>query len=427
MTNHQLCDIINASKFRGIQIMETGKTKLGIRWFYLALGTVCLTFAGIIYAWSILKVPLEAEFGWEDTPLTLNFTLTMCTFCVGGFLGSRIAKIIGPNLTLVFAGLLSGSGLALASLMQENIILLYISYAGMCGLGIGVAYNVVISSVGAWFPDRRGLCSGCLLMGFGLTSMIFGSAIDALFAAEGFGWRKTFLGFGIILAAAVCLYGFVLRKPGDDIVFPESKKIKIKKAESFEAVDLSPAQMLRRPSFWMCFIYTTCLCAVGNSVIASARQIATSTGAEAALATTLVGVLSTCNGLGRILTGALFDNVGRRFTMIATNILTIAAAGLTLIAVLTGSLPLCIVGLCLTGLSYGSCPTVGSALASSFYGQKHFATNYSIINFNLFAASFITTACASLRDATEGFTAMFILLLCLSSFALILNICVKKP
>ena len=86
-----------------------------------------------------------------------------------------------------------------------------------------------------------------------------------------------------------------------------------------------------------------------------------------------------------------------------------------------------IVGLCLVGMAYGACPTVGSAFASSFYGQKHFATNYSIVNFNLFAASFIATACASLRTATDGFVAPFVLLLCLACFALVLNICVKKP
>ncbi|MGM9643340.1 MAG: MFS transporter [Eubacteriales bacterium] len=407
--------------------METERSSLGARWLYLILGTLCLSFAGVIYAWSILKAPLAAEFGWSNTALALNFTLTMCTFCIGGFLGSRISRAIGSNLTLVFAGFLSGSGLALASLMNGNIALLYVSYAGMCGLGIGVAYNVIISSVGAWFPDRRGLCSGCLLMGFGLTSLVFGSALDALFAAEGFGWRKTFLIFGITLTVCICLCGFLLRKPSDEVVFPEPKKVKVKKAEGFEKLELSPMQMLRRPSFWLCFIYTTCLCAVGNSVISFARDLALSTGAEAALATTLVGVLSTCNGIGRILTGALFDSAGRRFTMIATNILTIAAAALTLSAVLCGSLPLCIVGLCLTGLSYGSCPTVSSAFVSSFYGQRHFATNYSIINFNLFAASFIATACASLRTASGGFTAPFVLLLSLSCIALALNVCVKKP
>ncbi len=407
--------------------MKNETSCLSLRWAYIALCTVCLSFAGIIYAWSILKVPLAAEFGWSNTELALNFTLTMCTFCIGGFLGSRIAKIIGANLSLIAAGLLAGGGFVLASFMKGNITMLYISYAVLAGLGIGVAYNVIIAAVNVWFPDKRGFCSGCLLMGFGMTSLVFGSLLDALFANESIGWRKTFLFFGIIMAAMICLAGIVIRKPSAEVKFPEAKKKAAKKKENFEVKDMSPLQMLSRPSFWISFVYMTCLVAVGNSVISFAKDLALSTGATAALATTLVGVLSACNGLGRILTGALFDAAGRRFTMIAANVLTIIAAGLTLVSVLLGSLPLCIVGLCLVGLSYGACPTVGSAFASSFYGQKYFATNYSIVNFNLFAASFIATACASLRTATEGFVAPFVLLLCLSCFALILNICVRKP
>lgn len=407
--------------------MKNETSRLSLRWAYIALCTVCLSFAGIIYAWSILKVPLAAEFGWSNTSLALNFTLTMCTFCIGGFLGSRIAKAIGARLSLILAGLLSGGGFVLASFLNGSIVMLYISYAVLAGLGIGVAYNVIIASVNAWFPDKRGFCSGCLLMGFGMTSLVFGSLLDALFASETFGWRKTFLLFGIIMAAMICLAGIVIRKPSADVVFPEPKKEKAKKKESFEVVDMSPLQMLSRPSFWISFVYMTCLVAVGNSVISFAKDLALSTGASAALATTLVGVLSACNGLGRILTGALFDAAGRRFTMIAANVLSIVAAGITLLSVIMSSLPLCIVGLCLVGMAYGACPTVGSAFASSFYGQKYFATNYSIVNFNLFAASFIATACASLRTATEGFVAPFVLLLSLACFALVLNICVKRP
>ena len=412
--------------------MENNKMKketsnLSLRWLYIAISTVCLAFAGVIYAWSILKVPLADEFGWSNTELALNFTLTMCTFCIGGFLGSRISKLIGANITLIASGILAGGGFVLASFLQGSIIMLYISYAVLAGLGIGIAYNVVISSVNAWFPDKRGFCSGCMLMGFGLTSLVFGSLLDALFANEAFGWRKTFLLFGAVMAAMICLAGIILRKPAADIKFPEAKKKAAKKAENFEVVDMSPLQMLSRASFWLAFVCMVCLVAVGNSVISFARDLALSTGASAALATTLVGVLSACNGLGRILTGAIFDAKGRRFTMIVANLLSIVAAGITLLSVVVNSLPICIIGLCLVGLAYGACPTIGSAFASAFYGQKYFATNYSIVNFNLFAASFIATACASLRTSSGGFVAPFVLLLCLACFALVLNICVKKP
>ena len=126
LTNSAGCDIIYSTKIRGRKIMKNGTSRLSLRWAYIALCTVCLAFAGVIYAWSILKVPLAAEFGWSNTELALNFTLTMCTFCIGGFLGSRIAKLIGANLSLILAGLLAGGGFVIASFMSGSIIVLYV-------------------------------------------------------------------------------------------------------------------------------------------------------------------------------------------------------------------------------------------------------------------------------------------------------------
>ena len=124
--------------------------------------------------------------------------------------------------------------------------------------------------------------------------------------------------------------------------------------------------MLKSFTFWRAFVTMAFMTAVGNSVISFARDLVLSVDAAPALATTLVGVLSVCNGLGRIITGAVYDLLGRRTTMIAANILTIVAAGITLLAVNLHSLPVCIAGLCLTGLSYGACPTVTSAFSASF-------------------------------------------------------------
>ena len=241
------------------------------------------------------------------------------------------------------------------------------------------------------------------------------------------GFRNTYVLVGVAIACVIALSSFAVQKPDADTVLPQRSKGASKRQENFEAKDYTPAEMVRRFTFWRAFITLVCLTAVGSSVISFARDLALSVGAEAALATTLVGILAVCNGLGRIITGAVFDAMGRRFTMIAANVITITAAAVTLTAVATETLWLCIVGLCLTGLSYGSSPTVSSAFTSAFYGQKHFATNLSICNFNLMVASFIATACTSLQQTSGGYTAPFILLLSLSVVALVLNISIKKP
>ena len=400
---------------------------LSRRWLLLTAAVLAMLFAGIIYAWSILKVPFADEFGWSVSALSLNYTLTMCGFCLGGILGSQLSRRMGAKLPVIMAALLAGGGLALTGMLSGgNVILLYLTYALMAGLGIGIAYNVIISTVNAWFPDKKGFCSGCLMMGFGASTLLLGNLANTLFEST-LGWRATYLLLGGVLCVVLTAVGLLLVRPSAEIVFPAPKKTVGRRGEDFEVQDMTTAQMLRRFTFWRAFLCLVFMTAVGSTVISFARDLALSVGAQAGLATTLVGVLSVCNGLGRILTGVMFDACGRRLTMLAANILTIAAAGVTLISVLLGSLPLCIVGLCLSGFSYGTSPTMSSAFTSSFYGQKYFASNFSVTNCNLMGASAMATVCGSLMASSGGYIAPFILLLCLAVAAFGLNLSIRKP
>ena len=102
-------------------------------------------------------------------------------------------------------------------------------------------------------------------------------------------------------------------------------------------------------------------------------------------------------------------------------------AGVTLLAVVIGSLPLCIAGLCLTGMSYGSCPTVMTAFTSSFYGMKHLSTNVAIMTFTVMVGSLIAMVSNKVLEVTGGYPATFVMLLALTFAALVLNVMIKKP
>lgn len=407
----------------------SAQNNLKKRWIYLATGIFAMLFSGVLYAWSILKVPFKEDYGFAEKVLSLNFTITMCFFCLGAFFGSLICKKIGVKLTLILAGLLVGAGFVSTGLLtaQSSPWLLYITYAILAGTGIGISYNVVVSTVCSWFPDRKGFCSGCLMMGFGISTLLMGNVINAMFANSAFGVSKTYILIGAIIAAVLVAAGLILRKPSAEDKLPSPKSSKNVKKEAFESRDFKTSEMLKSFTFWRAFACMAFITAVGNSVISFARDLVISVDAAPALAVTLVGVLSVFNGIGRILTGALYDALGRRTTMISANVLTIVAAGITLLAVQLHSLPVCIIGLCLTGLSYGSCPTVTSAFASSFYGQKYFSVNYSLMNFNLIVAAFIANFSNSLLAQYGNYTAPFAMLLILAVCALGLNFSVKKP
>ena len=395
------------------------------RWAYLALGIAALLFAGVIYAWSILKTPLGEAFGWTGKELALNYTLTMWCFCLGGFGGGLLGKRLGSRICLLLAALLAGGGFVLASRLSGGSVLpLYLCYGGMGGLGIGLAYNVIISTVNRWFPDKKGLCSGALMMGFGASALVVGKLAAALI--EGPGWRTAYLWVGIALGVVLGLTALFLRAPGPDTVLP-APAARQGRSDEVETLECTTGQMLRRPSFWLAFFCIVCLSAVGSTVFSFAKDLSMSVGAEAGFATTLVGILSICNGLGRILIGSLFDRLGRKRTMLTANFLTILAAGTTLLAAVLHSLPLCVAGLCLTGFSYGSSPTISSAFTASFYGAKHFPLNFSVMNFNLIPAALTATAAGSLLESSGGFTAPLALLAGLAAVSLVLSLLIRKP
>ncbi len=394
-----------------------------IRWVYLGIGTVAMLFAGIIYAWSILKVPFAAQFNWGASALALNFTITMCFFCLGGLAGARISKAKGSRCAIITSAVLSALGFLLTSrLSGESVGLLYISYGIIAGTGIGIAYNAIISLVNMWFPDKKGVCSGCLMMGFGTSALLLGNLATALMDLPAIGWRTTYVILGLALGVVLLVSGLLLKAP-DTALMQNNSVVNTVQADTKSDFDTS--QMLHSRNFWLAFLFIVAMTAVGSSVISFARDLALSTGATVTLATTLVGVLSVFNGLGRILTGGLFDRIGQQKTMLVANVTTIGAAAIILLAVLTSSLPFCILGLCLTGLSYGSCPTISSTFTINTFGPKYFSGNLAVMNFNIMFGSFIATLSNSLLTSTGGYTVPFVMLLALTLAALVLNINIR--
>ncbi|MBR4880554.1 MAG: MFS transporter, partial [Clostridia bacterium] len=275
--------------------------KLSVRWAYMAVGVISMLFAGVLYAWSILKSPLAGEFGWGQSELALNFTLAMTFFCIGGLLGAQISKRLGHKVAIITAGAFAAAGFVLTALLNNApVVMLYLTYGVLAGIGIGIAYNVVIATVSAWFPDKKGLCSGCLMMGFGASALVLGNVADAMFNSS-IGWRNTYIVLGIAIFAVLTVAALILKKPGADVVFPTVNKAKV--ADSSDKEDLTSKQMLCRPTFWMAFFCISFLAAVGSSVISFAKDMVLFVDADMeALAVSLVGVLSVCNGVGRIIT-----------------------------------------------------------------------------------------------------------------------------
>lgn len=390
------------------------------RWAMLAVGTLIMILLGLIYAWSIFVAPLEAEFGWSRSQTSLTFTICM-TFFVLGLLGNGFfSRRISGRVTLWMSAVLLFAGFGLCSRIT-TLSGLYIAYGVLVGFAVGIANGALVGTLMKWFPDRGGIASGILMMGFGMGGMILGSLATTLMRPESLGWRNTFLLFGIGFAAIIALGALAVKSPPPGYAeslatAPAQKKTT---ADTDKPVDLPAAQVLRQSSFWLYIAWFTLLMGGGLIVIGHAAPFVTAMGATGATAAVFTGILSLSNGIGRVVTGLVHDRLGLRKGMLFTCVTLILAAGLLILASLTGLLFLIVLAFILTGLSYGGGPTTSSTFSSRFYGMKHFTMNYAITSAGLIPAALLGPYLAGqLYTSSGGYLSSFITMFAFAVIAL---------
>ena len=388
-------------------------TKQTIRWFYLALASITLLLGGIIYSWSILKSPLSEEFGWNPAQLALNFTITICSFGIGGLVSGLMSKKLSPRIRLIISSVLVFIGFFISSRVSADmLILFYFSYGLLGGLGIGILYNTSIATITEWFPDRKGLSSGIMLMCFGFSTLIFGGLAGSLIAMPSFGWRKTYLLLGICMAAVVFIFSLVIKRP-DNAKASEtvSQEKQANTSRKKTARDYSAAEMVKTATFWKIFIALTLMSTIGNSTLSFAKDFAVFTGSAETLAILIVGIVSVCNGLARVCAGAIYDNLSLRKSQVIIAFVMLIAPSCALIAIIFSSKIIGILGLLLCGFSLGLCPTTAAVYPKLFFGEKNYALNFSITNLTLIPTSFVATVSGIILTKTGSYSIVFGMLL----------------
>ncbi len=400
--------------------------KIKNRWFYAAVGVAVLLFAGMVYAWSVLSGPIGQEFaGWSKAQLSMTFTIVMILFCIGCMAGGFLAAKVSAKVYVWVSAAMFLAGFFLSSRIQ-TLAGLYVSFGVVCGLASGLAYSAVMGTVGKWFPDKQGLISGVLLMGFGISSFLIGK-IYQVFTPETTGaWRRSFLVLGIVTAAVLAVCGFFMEKPGADFAPPAATARK-KGFVNPVAMETPTALMVKRPAFWLYYLWAVLLSAAGLALVSQASGIAMEVGPEVSAGTiaTVVGMISVFNGIGRVIMGGLFDRVGRGATMQIVNGLFILTGIVLTAALKTGSFAILTAGFVIGGLAYGGVTPTNSAFVSSYYGMQNYPQNFSIVNTNLIVASFGSTIAGALYDATKSYMMIYLMICILAALGILASLAIS--
>ena len=395
------------------------------RWVYAIVGVIVLLFAGLVYAWSVLSTPIAAEFAdWSKAQLSMTFTIVMIMFCIGSLLCGLLTGKLSAKMAVRIGAVLFLLGFFLASRTQ-SLAMLYIGFGVLCGLSSGLCYNAVMSTMVRWFPDRPGLISGVLLMGFGGGSFIIGKLYQAWTPVEIGGWRASFLVMGIIIFVVLAICSFFFVAPGADFVAPAAKNSKA--AVKIAGKEYKPLEMVRKPSFWLYYVWAIALSAAGLALISQASGVVWEASASqtAGAVATIVGLISICNALGRVLFGGMYDKYGRSLSMQLVNILFIITSGVLILALAAKSVVVVIIGFILGGLAYSGITPTNSAFCRAYFGPANYPVNFSLINSNLIFASFGSTVSGALFDASGSYNVTFFLIIGLAVVGILCSLAIS--
>ncbi len=284
--------------------------------FFCTLLQICF---GTVYAWSFFQTMLVHQSGWTHTETAWAFSIAI--FSLGtsaAWAGSALGRL-GPRRLALTGSLMFSGGyiIASAALRLDYLPLFYLGYGVIGGAGIGLGYVTPVATVAKWFPEKRGLVTGIVVMGFGIGALLLSKGLAPFLVLRTEGdLALVFLWLGILFACILLPCSLALSNPVPPIRAPGSFASRLDSDEPATTLPyLTSTQFL---IMWTVFFFNI---AAGISVISFQSEllqevwgIADPTLEPVVLAeygATLIAASSVCNGVGRLFWGLLSDRIGR--------------------------------------------------------------------------------------------------------------------
>ncbi len=395
------------------------------RWFMVVMATLLMICLGTVYAWSYFQTPIMKAYGWNNSQVSLIFSFAILFLGLAAAIGGVFLPRVGPRKLAVSGSVLFSIGYLVAALAlsTRSLALLYIGYGVIGGTGLGLGYVTPVTTIAKWFPDRKGLATGIVVMGFGFGALVMSKVLAPLILGlTGNNLITAFLLFAVIFFALTMTGSVFLRNPpagwnpgdakqaisagtvrattyaGASSLTPPAAAVLTDArgatpSASTGAHGAAPSATAAVPStgafraakndifsarFLLLWCMFFCNISAGITVVGfqspmyqkllAAANPSLTTSALAALGATLIAITSLFNGFGRFFWGAVSDRVGRIATfriMLGSELVIFVALIITRQPILFAAL-LCWVLLCYGG-GFGIMP---SAVAELFHPSK---------------------------------------------------------
>jgi len=256
--------------------------------------------------------PIEMEFGWSRTQVSLASTIISCMIVLVSPLQGILTDRFGSKPMIVVSIPLFAAGVAGFYFMPANLGLFYSMWVIIPILGFGLWPLGYLRAVSNWFDRRLGLAVGIANAGIGIGSALVPLIAGMLIARCG--WRVAYVGLaGLALAVPLPFAVFALkerrtRKPVSGAAAPPA------------IVGLAFRVAARTGTFWMLAAAYFLLGITSTALITQQIPLLMDVGVTPEHAALVQSIFGVAMMFGRIGTGYLIDRVFAPFVMVAVAI-----------------------------------------------------------------------------------------------------------
>ena len=330
---------------------------------------------GQIYAFTNFSSEIAAHIGRTQQQVQWAFSLGIFFLGMGAaFFGKIVEKNIRLSTIIGTTLFLSGLLVTEFGVVSKSLVLVYLGYGFLIGLGTGVIYISPVKTMMLWFPEHKAIAAALPIISFGLGSTLStilfsgihwgtpGSSV-AVFQLRGFmeyGITNVFHAYAIFYAVPMVAACFLLKKP----------KIQVQSfGHGIPELEFSYRQLFGNRFFWQAWLFMFLNISAGLCLIPLAKQMMKSPdvyGDSEKLITWIVALSGLMNGGGRFLFAWWSDRLAKRINILLV-ILSISAG-----IMLASFLPV-LIGLALLVINacYGAGFSVIPGILADHYGMTN--------------------------------------------------------
>ncbi|MEU4764373.1 MFS transporter [Actinosynnema sp. NPDC023794] len=323
----------------------------------------------------------------------------------------RDRGLVPPRTAVVLGAVLGAIGLLTLG-SADHLLVVYLGYSLVGGVGTGLVYATCVGTVIRWFPDRVTGRISLITGAFALGGVPFALAAGLWFDA---GNRTAFLSVAaLVVLVVVTACGLPLRDPPPNWwpadVDPRHRELRTHRSNRPAIRHFKPGEALRSGVLAPMYVTVVFAAAVSLFDLVFLAAFAGAAGGvdNTVFAAVALAVLAASAGAGRILAGRISEAIGRRLTLR----LAMATGGLAQLVLLFGGqrqdAVALLVGAGVAGLGTSCCYSLLVGLVREYFGEDTAPLNFAVIYSAKALGGVLGVGLASLVVVSHGYPGPFL-------------------